>query len=145
MNFMGVGFFFFKIACSLMTRGKEAKFTRLTRTCGDTTTWHAWDTNTEMFRLHTCTSWMYTRTTHARRSTSKGGLTAHCMKRTDVSEEDKIRDILWLKGWLGGCCRCTYSERVNISLLFFSFLFFSHSQSIRAGVAALFMSTRGET
>lgn len=40
----------------------------------------------------------------------KGELTAHCMKRTDVSEEDIIRDILWLKGWLGGCCRCTYSK-----------------------------------
>lgn len=40
----------------------------------------------------------------------KGELTAHCMKRTDVSEEDIIKDILWLKGWLGGCCRCTYSK-----------------------------------
>ena len=37
-------------------------------------------------------------------------LTALYMKRMDVSEKDRIRDILWLKGWLGGCCRCTYSK-----------------------------------
>lgn len=36
-----------------------------------------------------------------------GELTAHCVKATDVRGKDIIKDILWLKRWLGCCCRCT--------------------------------------
>lgn len=62
------------------------------------------------------TEWFHAqRNKHKQASTWKNAcrqdseLTALYMKQMDVSEKDRIRDILWLKGWLGGCCRCTYS------------------------------------
>lgn len=68
-------------------------------------------------------SWQHQELTHTHACTRCGRMHARerfirkrwnslhmCMKRPDISEEDIIRDILWLKGWLGGCCRCTYSE-----------------------------------
>lgn len=132
MNFMGVGFFFF-IYINCMQSDDEGE--KNSKVCSSDTYMQRYGylacvrhkhRDVEIAHMHVVN--VHTHTTHARRGTSKGGLTAHCMKRTDVSEEDKIRDILWLKGWLGGCCRCTYSERVKISLLFSHSFFRIHSQ-----------------
>lgn len=72
-----------------------------THTCGDT-------------GVFSCTKKQAQTDMHMSNSTQarslRDELTALYMECMDVSEKDRIRDILWLKGWLGGCCRCTYSK-----------------------------------
>lgn len=60
-----------------------------------------WTANTGTHAHHEYAQWHMT---HARE------LTSHVWAAVMSSEKDIIKDILWLKGWLGGCCRCTYGK-----------------------------------